>query len=321
MLPLYFFAQETVAGETATEDSVEGGISSVPTIADPATASATKAVADILPEGTPEWVQTSVVYGIPYGIGALKVLVILLITWMIAGIASRLVIKGLEKTRFDETLTKFFAKIARWGVLALGVLSCLSIFGVETTSFAALIGAMGLAIGLAFQGTLSNFASGVMLLIFRPFKVGQFVKVGGEAGTINEIDLFTIALDTSDNRRIIIPNSKVFGATIENVSFHSKRRVDVNVGTAYEADLDKTREVLMNAILLVENRLVDPESVVVLLELNASTIDWQVRVWCKSDLYWDVRQDLIRAIKNSLDRAGIGIPFQQFDVHLQQLGS
>ena len=127
------------------------------------------------------------------------------------------VIKGLEKTRFDETLTKFFAKIARWGVLALGVLSCLSIFGVETTSFAALIGAMGLAIGLAFQGTLSNFASGVMLLIFRPFKVGQFVKVGGEAGTINEIDLFTIALDTSDNRRIIIPNSKVFGATIENV--------------------------------------------------------------------------------------------------------
>ena len=289
---------------------------------DDATTNAVKdSVKGLLPSESPEWVTTAVEYGIPYGIGAIKVIIVLFVTWIIAGIVSRVITRGLEKTKFDETLAKFFARMARWAVMLLGLLGCLSIFGIETTSFAAVLGAMGLAVGLAFQGTLSNFASGIMLLIFRPFKVGQFVKVGGEAGTVNEIDLFTTTLDTTDNRRVIIPNSSVFGATIENVSHHSKRRVDVNVGTAYEADLDQTRAVLEGVLANLENTLDDPEPVVMLLELGGSSIDWQLRVWVRSDVFWDVKQELIRSTKYALDNAGIGIPYPQMDVHLAQTAS
>lgn len=294
----------------------------VPVVQPPADAT-TNALKDnvrsLLPSDSPEWVQAAVEYGIPYGIGAIKVLIILFVTWIISGILSRVVTRGLEKAKFDETLTKFFAKMARWAVMALGLLGCLSIFGIETTSFAAVLGAMGLAIGLAFQGTLSNFASGVMLLVFRPFKVGQYVKVGGEAGTVNEIDLFATTLDTVDNRRVIIPNSSVFGATIENVSHHSKRRIDVNVGTEYAADLDQTRAVLEGVLANLKNTLKEPEPVVMLQELGGSSIDWQLRVWVKADMFWEVKQQLIRATKYALDRAEIGIPYPQMDVHLDQV--
>jgi small conductance mechanosensitive channel len=277
---------------------------------------ADNAIEKILPEGSPEWLQMTVQHGIPYAMGAAKVILILFLTWIIAGMVSRVVTNGLKKAKFDETLLKFFAKLSRWSILLLGVLACLSIFGVETTSFAAVIGAAGLAIGLAFQGTLSNFASGIMLLIFRPFKVGQFVKVGGEAGTINEIDLFTTSLDTSDNRRVIIPNGSIFTSTIENVSHHVNRRIDIELGTAYEADLDQTRQVLEEVIERLEDKLDDHEHQVVLVELGGSSIHWQVRVWCSAEVYWNLKQELIRATKYALDEAGIGIPYPQMDVHL-----
>ena len=276
----------------------------------------TDAVKSVIPEGSPEWVQTAVQYGIPYAIGIVKVILILFVTWIIAGIIARIVTRALEKAKLDETLSKFFAKFTRWIILLFGLLACLSIFGVETTSFAAVIGAAGLAVGLAFQGTLANFASGVMLLVFRPFKVGQFVKVGGESGTIYEIDLFTTSLDTTDNRRIIIPNGAIFSSTIENVSHHAKRRVDVNVGTAYEADLDRTRQVFENILQNIDNRLDDPDYAVVLVDLGASSIDWQLRVWCKSEVFWDLKQDLMRQVKYALDREGIGIPYPQMEVHM-----
>lgn len=277
---------------------------------------ATQAVSGILPDGTPQWVQTAVQYGIPYAIGTVKVIIILFITWIVAGIVARFVLRGLEKARLDLTLAKFFAKMARWTVLLLGLLACLSIFGVETTSFAAVIGAAGLAIGLAFQGTLSNFASGVMLLVFRPFKVGHFVIVNGVAGTVNEIDLFSTTLDTTDNRRLIIPNSSIFSSTIENVSFHSKRRVNVNVGTAYDADLDRTRLILENTIGGLEKKLSDPEPAVVLLELGDSAINWELRVWVRADDFWDLKQQLIRDVKYALDENRIGIPYPQMDIHV-----
>lgn len=312
MIPFILLPQADQAKKAA-----ENPVQTTP-LNDPTAKVASDVVNNVLPSDSPEWVQTAVQYGIPYAIGAIKVILVLFVTWIVAGIISRIVSKALTRARFDETLSKFFAKMARWGVLLMGVLACLSLFGVETTSFAAVIGAAGLAIGLAFQGTLSNFASGVMLLIFRPFKVGQFVKVGGEAGTINEIDLFTTTLDTTDNRRIIIPNSEIFSSTIENVSHHSKRRIDVNVGTAYEADLDQTRQVLEAVLNNLENVMSDPAGEVVLQELGDSSINWQLRVWCKSDVFWPVKQELMRSVKYALDANGIGIPYPQMDVHLQK---
>lgn len=249
---------------------------------------------------------------------AILVLVICFFGWIISGICGRLVNKSLEKAKIDITLRLFFSKLARWAILLITGITVLSRFGVETTSFAAVIGAGGLAIGLAFQGTLSNFASGVMLLIFRPFKVGDVVNVSGVTGGVKEIELFTTAIDTPDNRRFIIPNSAVFGATIENITYHDTRRIDVAVGSAYDADVDHTRVVLKEAILGIDGILTDPEPAIYLTELGASSIDWSVRVWCNTPDYWNVREQVVRKIKVALDEAGIGIPFPQMDIHFDQ---
>lgn len=254
-------------------------------------------------------------------LGALFVLILLFLAWTVSAWISNLVRASLRRVKFDETLTKFIAKFVRWSILLMVVLSCLSFFGVQTTSFAAVIGAAGLAIGLAFQGTLSNFASGAMLLIFRPYKVGDVVNVAGNLGKVFEIELFTTAIDTFDNRRFIIPNSSIFGAVIENITYHPQRRVDVDVGTAYDADVDQTREVLEKAISSVPLALEDPEPAVILLALGASSVDWSVRAWANRDDFGTVKQDLIRAVKVELDQAGIGIPFPQMDVHLDPAAS
>ena len=243
------------------------------------------------------------------------VVVALFIALFVAGWMRRLVLKATEKAKVDVTLGKFFANAARYAVLTLAVIACLGVFGIETTSFAAVIGAAGLAIGLAFQGSLSNLASGVMLLMFRPFKVGDVVNTAGQVGKVDEIELFTTRLITPDNRMIIIPNSAVFGGTIENITFFATRRVDVDVGTVYSADLDATRKVLEDAVAAVEH-LPEPAPQVYLDVLGDSAILWKVRVWTNTPDYWAVREKLTRAIKTKLDAAGIGIPFPQMDVHL-----
>jgi small conductance mechanosensitive channel len=176
------------------------------------------------------------------------VLILLFVAWMIAGWIRKITNRGLTKAKFDATLTKFFSNFASYTVLILAVLACLGIFDVQIIGFAALIGAAGLAVGLAFQGTLSNLAAGVMLLTFRPFKVGDLVNIAGNLGIVNEIELFTTALDTLDNRRIIVPNSVIFGSTNENLTYHDVRRVDVSVGTEYPADIDSVRRVLEKAV-------------------------------------------------------------------------
>ncbi|MEZ5365950.1 MAG: mechanosensitive ion channel family protein [Bryobacterales bacterium] len=251
-----------------------------------------------------------------YGVRVLGALALLFVAWLFAGWTRSMVRGSLERAKFDLTLTKFFANIARYAVLILAILSCLGIFGVNVTSFAAVLAAAGFAIGLAFQNSLSNFSAGVMLLTFRPFKVGDVVNVAGHLGIINEIELFTTQLDTFDNRRIIIPNSQVFSSTIENISFHDTRRVDVSVGTDYGADLDKTREVLEGVANAIEAKLPDKPTQVALLELGDSAISWQVRVWVKSPNWFPTKELLTRNIKVALDQAGIGIPFPQMDVHL-----
>jgi len=242
--------------------------------------------------------------------------VFLLAAWIISGWLGRLARRALERAKVDVTLRSFLASLVRWGLLILAVIACLGVFGVETTSFAAVVGAAGLAIGLAFQGSLSNLAAGVMMLIFRPLKVGDVVKVGGHVGKVAAIDLFTTLVDTPDNRRIVFPNGSVFGSTIENITFHPTRRVDVSVGVEYGGDLDRTREVLTQAANAVPGRLDDPPPQVILLNLGDSSVDWQVRVWCETDAYWDVLDAATRQVKVELDKAGLGIPFPQMDVHM-----
>lgn len=255
-----------------------------------------------------------------YGVRILGVLLLLFIARMIAGWVAKLVVHGLERANFDVTLTKFFGNMARYVILTLAVLACLGVFGVQTTSFAAVIAAAGFAVGLAFQGTLSNFSSGVMLLTFRPFSIGDYVVAGGQEGTVTEIGLFVTTLTTLDNRKLIVPNSEAAGGVIENMTAYEVRRVDVNVGTEYPADLRKVREVLQT-VVDGEAQRNDPEgesSHVYLLELGDSSINWQVRVYAKPEHYWDVRERITQASKDALDQAGIGIPFPQMDVHLKQ---
>ncbi|MCA9257906.1 MAG: mechanosensitive ion channel [Planctomycetales bacterium] len=255
-------------------------------------------------------------YGVNYGMRAMLVLVLMIIAFTVSSWSAALVDNGLRRVKFDETLTKFLAKLVRWGILLMTGLVCLSYFGVETTSFAAVLGAAGLAIGLAFQGTLSNFAAGAMLLIFRPYKVGDVVNVAGYLGKVYEIELFTTAVDTLDNRRIIVPNSSIYGAVIENITYHAKRRAEIAVGVAYDADIDATREALQRALASVPKVAAEPEPAVVLVDLGASSVNWVVRGWAANADFAAVKESLVRAVKIELDRAGIGIPFPQLEVHL-----
>lgn len=254
--------------------------------------------------------------GATYGLRILGVLFALYISFKIGGWVKNKVIASLEARKFDATLTRFFGNLARYGVIVGAVLGCLGVFGIETTSFAAVIGAAGLAIGLAFQGTLSNFSAGIMLLIFRPYSVGDVVTVNGKTGKVKELELFTTELVTPDNRRLIVPNGKIFGSTIENITHHDTRRVDVAVGVDYSADIDEVKEILDAAVPGIPGVLEDPGHQIFLKELGGSSVDWQVRVWCNTADYWDVYQATIRAIKMALDAKGVGIPYPQMDVHL-----
>ncbi len=252
------------------------------------------------------------------GMRVALVLVILFVALTLAGWASAAVRASLTRMKFDPTLSKFLAKMARWSVLLLAGLNCLGYFGVEMTTFAAVLGATGFAIGLALQGTLSNFAAGAMLLLFRPFKVGDVVNIGGQLGKVDEIELFTTSLDTFDNRRIILPNGSVFGATIENVTYHPYRRVDIEVGAEYRADIDVTRAALERALATAAGVLSQPEPAVVLLGLGDSSVNWSVRGWAPTKDFAVVKQALIRSVKMQLDAAGVGIPFPQMQIHVTE---
>ena len=253
-----------------------------------------------------------------YGPGVLKAILLILAAWFLSRWARALIVRACTKANVDVTLARFFGQIARWGILLLAILTILGTFGVETTSFAAVLGGLMVGIGMAMSGNLSNVAAGVMLLVFRPFKIGDYVTAGGSSGTVFEIGLFSTTMDTPDNKRIIVPNGSIYGGTIENVSYHDTRRVDVSVGTDYGADLDNVRAVLKKAAGSIEQRLQDKDVAIVLTGLGGSSIDWAVRVWAPSSEYWAVKDELTLRVKNALDGAGIGIPFPQLDVHLDK---
>ena len=250
---------------------------------------------------------------------ALTVVVLFFVMTILASWVNRLIFGVCKKAKIEDTLSHFFGKLGRSVVLIVGVMVILGKFGIETSSFAAILAAMGFAVGMAIQGTLGNFASGVLLLIFRPFKVGDVVNAAGVIGKVILIDLFTTVLDTPDNRRIIVPNGAIFGGTIENISFHKTRRIEISVGTAYNADLDKVRAVLDQAAAQLKTRIADPGHQIVLASLGESCIDWKVRVWCAAADYFPCLEETTRAVKYALDEAGVSIPYPQMDVHLNKL--
>lgn len=255
-----------------------------------------------------------------FGLRAIGALVLLLVAWIVAGMLGRLVSGSLIRAKLDAIVAAYIGKLVHWLIVLLAVLGSLAIFGVDTTAFAAVIGAAGLAIGLAFQGTLGNFAAGIMLLAFRPYKAGDVIEVAGELGKAITIDLFSTSVDTFDNRRLTIPNGAIFGTTIENYTYHPHRRAEVKVGVSYDADIDQTREVLERALQGVPDRLDDPAPSVSLMELGASSVDWTLWIWATHDNWWAVRQATVRAVKLALDEAGLGIPYPQMDVHLDGPG-
>ena len=226
---------------------------------------------------------------------------------------------GLEKPEVDRTLVKFAANFTYYAIFLLALFAGLETLGVETASFVAVLAAASFAVGLALQGTLANFAAGIMLLVFRPFRVGDYVEIADETGFVRDIQLFFTRLTTRDNRLVIVPNSDIFGSKIENIFENEVVRVDCDVGTDYPADIDETREVLLEAARSVEGRVEDEGVQAALVGLGGSSIDWQVRIWAKPDDYFRLKQELTRQVKYKLDEADIGIPFPQMDVHLDRL--
>nr|WP_315852700.1 mechanosensitive ion channel domain-containing protein [Allorhodopirellula solitaria] len=246
-------------------------------------------------------------------------LFVIFIGYMIAKYLMRVISQPVCR-RVDETLGKFIGKMVFY-LIMLGVVGAvLSKLGAPLGGLAAMLAAAGFAIGLAFQGTLSNFAAGVLMLVFRPFKVGDFVTAASVSGKVNEIDLFTTTLDTPDNRRIIVPNSSIAGGTIENMTHHKHRRVEVLVGVDYGADLHVTRSALQQAIDQLAEHTVqgdDRGGAVVLAGLGDSAVQWKVRLWVLAKDYWPLNEALIAAVKTQLDAAGVSIPFPQMDVHVK----
>jgi small conductance mechanosensitive channel len=251
-----------------------------------------------------------------WGLKVIAAIAIFIIGRWIAKLVRRAVYRVMEKANVEPLITGFVSNIAYIALLAFVVVAAIGQLGIQTTSFIAILGAAGLAIGLALQGSLANFAAGFLMILFRPFKVGDFIEGAGVAGVVQEIQTFTTTLKTPDNKTIIIPNAKLSGDNIVNYSAEATRRVDMTVGVAYDADLAKVKEVL-NDIISKDSRIhADPAPQVVVAELADSSVNFVVRVWTNTGDFWGVKFDATEAIKNRFDAEGIGIPFPQRDIHI-----
>jgi small conductance mechanosensitive channel len=252
-----------------------------------------------------------------YGLDVLGAVLMLIAGIWLSGRVAGGVRKGLSRSgRIDATLVTFFSSMAKYVVLAVTIIAVLNQFGVETTSLVAVLGAAGLAIGLALQGTLSNVAAGVMLLIFRPFKVDDFVEVAGHAATVTELNLFFTVMATPDNVRIVVPNSQIWGGSLKNYSANPTRRVDFVFGIAYDADIDKAFAAI-RGVLEADGRVhKDPELFLAVGNLGDSSVDITVRAWVDAANYWPVKFDATKAIKERFDAEGVGIPFPTRTVHM-----
>jgi small conductance mechanosensitive channel len=227
-----------------------------------------------------------------------------------------LVTKALDRAKVEPTLTKFLGSLVYMTLVAIVILTAVGTLGVPTANFLAILGAAGLAIGLALKDSLSNFSSGVMLVFFRPFKVGDYVEAGGVAGTVDSISIFNTVIKTPDNRVITVPNSLIYGSTITNYSAEPTRRVDLVFGIGYSDDVTRAKAIINDVLAADARILAEPAPTVMLLELADSSVNFAVRPWVNSGDYWAVRGDLLENVKRELERAGLSIPFPQRDVHI-----
>ncbi|NQT02144.1 MAG: mechanosensitive ion channel [Planctomycetes bacterium] len=251
-----------------------------------------------------------------YGMSVLAAAIIFFIGKWLAKLISELIEKGMLKAKLDAALAKFVKNLCYFALLIFIVVAVLEKLGMQTTSFIAVVGAAGLAVGLALQGSLANFASGVLMLIFKPFKIGDFVEIAGAKGTVKEIQIFNTVLAAPDNVRVIIPNAQVTGGNILNFSVNGTRRVDLVIGVSYEDDLKKAQQVIEQVLASDEKVLKDPASTVAVSELGDSSVNFVVRPWVKSENYWDTYFDITEKVKLALDKNGISIPYPQRDVHM-----
>ncbi|PKN62188.1 MAG: mechanosensitive ion channel protein [Deltaproteobacteria bacterium HGW-Deltaproteobacteria-15] len=250
-----------------------------------------------------------------YGIKIVGAIIILLFGRLGAGVGRKFVRSMLEKSKADPAIISFSENVTYFLILTFAVLAALAKFGIQTASFIAVLGAAGFAIGFALQGSLANFAAGVLILVLRPFKIGDYIMGAGEAGTVKEIALFTTVLATPDNVKIMVPNGKLFGDTIKNVSAFDTRRIDLVIGIGYGSDIQKAHDVIREVIRKDDRVLRDPTAQVAVSELADSSVNLVIRPWVRKEDYWDVRFDLTRKLKEAFDANGIEIPFPQRVVH------
>lgn len=256
---------------------------------------------------------------IQYGVNVISAILILFIGNIIVKAVANSVAKMLKKKDMDKAVVEFVHGLVRYLLFVIVLIAALGRVGVQTASVVAVIGAAGLAVGLALQGSLSNFAAGVLIVAFRPFKSGDYVEIGGVAGSVDAIQIFQTILKTPDNKMVVVPNSAVIGGAITNYSRHETRRVDLVIGVSYSADLKQTKQVIRETLEKDPRILKDPDMTIGVLALADSSVNFVVRPWCKTADYWDVYFDSTQAIKEALDAAGIEIPFPQMDVHLNKV--
>lgn len=264
------------------------------------------------------WVTDNSDLLLQYGVNIISALLILFIgNIVVKGIAGS-VAKVLKKRQMDKAVVEFISALVRYTLFVIVLIAALGRVGVQTASVVAVIGAAGLAIGLALQGSLSNFAAGVLIVAFRPFKSGDYVEIGGVAGSVESIQIFQTILTTPDNKMVVVPNGSVIGSPITNYSRHETRRIDHVIGVSYNADLKKTKQVISEVLAADERVLKSPAPTIGVVALADSSVNFVVRPWVKTSDYWDVYFDSLQAIKERLDSEGIEIPFPQMDVHLNK---
>ena len=258
--------------------------------------------------------------GLELAINVVTAIAIFYFGRMVVGLAVRGLRKVMEKQGVEKTLETFVTNLARMALLVLVIVAAIGALGVETTSFIAIFGAAGLAVGLALQGSLSNFAAGVLIVMFRPYRVGDFVEAAGISGTVEQVQILTTVLRTGDNKRVIVPNGQIMDSIITNYSANETRRIDLVIGVSYGDDIDKVRTAIRSVVAADERVLGEPETTIAVLQLADSSVNFAVRPWVKTADYWPVLFDLTEALKKRFDAEGISIPFPQQDVHLYQAG-
>jgi small conductance mechanosensitive channel len=254
--------------------------------------------------------------GIDFGINVIIALAIFYFGKMFISLAVRGLRNVMRRQEVDKTLETFVTNLVRMVLLVVVVIAAIGQLGIETTSFIAIFGAAGLAVGLALQGSLSNFAAGVLIVLFRPYRVGDFVEAAGISGSVEKVQILTTVLKTGDNKQIIVPNGQIMDSIITNYSANDKRRVDMVVGVSYGDDLDKVRSTIQELVAADERILAEPACTIAVSALADSSVNFVVRPWVNTADYWNVMFDLTEAIKKRFDKEGISFPFPQQDVHL-----